>query len=103
MLNDRKTSVLSNCGVKFTYLPTLKSYEGIALTCYFRHLGKVFEKAGIKVNSQNRMEIDKIIRNLVGANSVNCSVTWREVKNSVLEDEAGFVSILKEAWKKNKS
>ena len=48
------------------------------------------------------MEIDKIIRNLVGANSVNCSVTWREVKNRVLEDEAGFVSILKEAWKKNK-
>jgi len=80
----------------------LKSCEGLALTCYFRHLGKVFEKADIKVNFQNKAEIDKIIRNLVGANSVNCSVTWRKVKNRVLEDEAEFVSILKKALEKRK-
>ena len=81
---------------------TLKSSEGLTLTCYFRHLGKVFEKAGIKVNSHNKAEIDKIIRNLMGINSVNCSVTWRKVKKRVLEDEAGFISILKKASEKHK-
>jgi len=72
------------------------------LTCHFRHLGKVFEKADIKVNSRNKAEIDKIIRNLLGANSVNCSVTWKKVKKRVLEDEANFVSIFKEALEKHK-
>ena len=68
------------------------------MTCYFRHLTQVFEKAGIEVNSQNRKEIDKIIHEIVGVNYPNCPAAWKQVKTRVSEDEAGFVSELKEAW-----
>jgi len=68
------------------------------MTCYFRHLTQVFEKAGIEVTSQNRQEIDKVIHGIVGVNYKNCPAAWKQVKTRVLEDEAGFVSKLKEAW-----
>jgi hypothetical protein len=68
------------------------------MTCYFRHLVQVFEKAGIEVTSQNRQEIDRIIHDLVGVKYKNCPAVWRQVKARVLEDEAGFVSMLKDAW-----
>ena len=72
------------------------------MACYFRHLGQVFEKAGIEVTSQNRQEIDRIIHEIVGVDYKNCPATWREVKKRVLEDEAGFVSTLKEKWNNRK-
>jgi hypothetical protein len=68
------------------------------MTCYFRHLTQVFEKAGIEVTSQNREEIDKMIHEIVGVNYKNCPAAWKQVKTRVLEDEEGFVSKLKEAW-----
>ena len=80
---------------------TLRVCES-AMTCYFRHLTQVFEKAGIEVTSQNRQEIDKIIHEIVGVNYKNCPAAWKQVKTCVLEDEAGFVSKLKEAWKNRK-
>jgi hypothetical protein len=66
------------------------------VTCYFRHLAQVFEKAGIQITPQNRQEIDRIIHDMVGVDYKNCPDTWRQVKKRVLEDEAGFVSTLKE-------
>jgi len=68
------------------------------LTCYFRHLKQVFEKAGIKVTSENRREIDKFVHSIVGVDYKNCPAAWREVKKRIAEDEKGFVSRLKEAW-----
>lgn len=73
------------------------------MTCYFRHLKQVFEKAGIQVTPTNKKEIDKVIHNIVNINYKNCSGTWRQVKKLVLEDEANFASILKEEWSKHTS
>lgn len=73
------------------------------MTCYFRHLAQVFKKAGIEITPANRSEIDRIIHNLVGVNYKNCPVAWRQVKSRVLEDEANFVSMLKDAWENRKA
>jgi hypothetical protein len=68
------------------------------MTCYFRHLKEVFKKAEIEVTSENKLEIDRIIHNIVGVKYKNCPATWREVKKRIAEDEEGFVTKLKEAW-----
>jgi hypothetical protein len=72
------------------------------VTCYFRHLKQIFEKAGIEVTSANRKEIDRIIHNIIGVNYKNCPVAWKQVKSSISENEADFVSTLKDAWENRK-
>jgi ribosomal protein L17 len=72
------------------------------MTCYFRHLQQVFKKAGIEVTTENKRDVDKVIHKIVGVNYKNCSVSWREVKKKIAEDEEKFVSNLKEAWSKRK-
>jgi len=72
------------------------------LTCYFRHLKQVFEKAGIQVTTSNKKEVDRVIHSIVGVNYKNCSDTWRQVKKLVLEEE-NFASMLKEEWSKHTS
>ncbi|MCW4054862.1 MAG: hypothetical protein NWE84_08120 [Candidatus Bathyarchaeota archaeon] len=69
------------------------------MTCYFRHLTQVFQQADIKVTTENRQEIDRIIHNIVGVNYKNCPATWRQVKSLISEDEASFVLKLKAAWR----
>ena len=73
------------------------------MTCYFRHLKQVFEKAGIEVTPANKKEIDRIIHDIVSVNYKNCPATWRQVKTLILEDEAKFASMLKDAWEKHTS
>ena len=68
------------------------------MTCYFRYLQEIFEKAGIKVTNENRREIDKVIREIVGVKKKECPATWEEVKKRIAEDEGSFVSELKEKW-----
>jgi hypothetical protein len=72
------------------------------LTCYFRHLKEIFKKAEIGVTSENKREIDRIIHSIVGVEYKNCPAAWKEVKKRIAEDEAGFVSKLKDAWNKRK-
>jgi hypothetical protein len=72
------------------------------VTCYFRHLAQVFEKAGIEVTSQNRQEIDRIIHDIVGVTYKNCPAAWRQVKTRLALDEAGFVSKLRGEWNNRK-
>lgn len=71
------------------------------MTCYFRHLKHVFEKAGIEVSKENKREIDKVIHAIVGVEYKSCTNTWKEVKKRLAEDENGFVSKLKEALAKH--
>jgi len=71
------------------------------LTCYFKHLQQVFAKAEIEVTSENKREIDRLIHSIAGVDYKNCPAAWKEVKKRMAEDEEGFVSKLKEAWKKN--
>ena len=39
---------------------------------------------------------------MVDVNYKNCPAVWRQVKTRVLNDEAVFVSLLKETWEKRK-
>ena len=71
------------------------------MTCYFRHLLPIFEKAGIKVTNENKKELDKIIHHIVKVEYKNCPATWKEVKELYTEDEDNFVSKLKAAWAKH--
>jgi hypothetical protein len=73
------------------------------MTCYFRHLSKIFEKAGITVTRENRKQIDKIIRGLVKVKDGNCPETWKEVKKRIAADEQGFIAELKAVMKKQVS
>jgi len=68
------------------------------MTCYFRHLHDLFNKAGIEVTSKNKREIDRVIHAIVGVKYKNCSATWKEVKKRIEENEEDFVSRLKETW-----
>jgi len=67
------------------------------MTCYFRHLREIFDKAEIEVTKENKREIDKIIHNIVGVEYKNCSNTWKKVKSKLLEDQESFIALLKEA------
>jgi len=67
------------------------------VTCYFRHLQQVFEKAGIEVTSEKKRDIDRVIHRIVGIEYKNCPDAWREVKKRIAEDEEGFTSKLKKA------
>ena len=68
------------------------------MTCYFRHLQPVFEKAGIQVTNENKKELDRVIHRIVKVEYKNCPATWKEVKKHIMEDEDNFVSKLKTAW-----
>jgi len=72
------------------------------VTCYFRHLKEVFKKASIEVTPQNRTEIDRVIHDIVGVKYKNCPAAWRQTKNRLAQDQAGFVSKLKEALNNQK-
>jgi hypothetical protein len=74
-----------------------------SMTCYFRHLQQVFKKTGIAVTIENKVELDKTIHGIVGVPYKDCPAAWRKVKKRMAEDEAGFVSTLKNAWKKHSS
>ena len=71
------------------------------MTCYFRHLKHVFEKAGIEVTKENKRAVDRAIHSIVGVEYKDCPAAWREVKKRIAEDEEGFVSKLREALSKH--
>lgn len=67
------------------------------MTCYFRHLKDVFDKAGIEVTEENKRDLDRAIHAHMGVEYKDCSSTWRAVKASLAEDEEAFLSVLREA------
>lgn len=69
------------------------------MTCYFRHLKPIFEKAEITITSENKKDIDKKIHQIVGIEYKNCSATWKVVKKRIAENEEEFVNTLKNAVK----
>jgi len=64
------------------------------MTCYFRHLNGVFAELGVAVTPDNKKDIDKAIHKLLGVEYKNCSVSWKEIKKRLAEDEAGFMKSL---------
>jgi hypothetical protein len=67
------------------------------MTCYFRHLKHVFEKAEIKVAKKNKQKIDRILHGIVGVEYKNCPNAWKEIRKRLAEGEDSFVSKLKVA------
>jgi hypothetical protein len=102
-INQTPAQLAPNRNAKFTKSPAHLVQEAIAVTCYFKHLKQIFEKAGITVTSSNRAEVDRVIHNLVGVNYKNCPAAWKQVKTRVSEDEANFVLKLKDAWENRKN
>ena len=72
------------------------------MTCYFRHLQRIFEKAAIEVTSDNKREVDRVIHGIVGVEYKDCPAAWREVKKRLAEDEVDFIHKLKEALVRQK-
>ena len=72
------------------------------MTCCFRHLKEVFKKAGIEATPENRTDIDRLIHDIVDVKYKNCPAAWRQIKTRLAQDEAGFVSKLKEEWNNRK-
>jgi hypothetical protein len=66
------------------------------LTCYFRHIKSLFEEIGVEVTKENKRDIDRMIHELLNVEYKDCSTTWKTVKQRMADDEAGFVSSLKE-------
>ena len=66
------------------------------MTCYFRHLREIFEKAGIEVTEANKREIDRVIHEIVGVKYKDCPSTWKELKKRVAQDEESFVLELRD-------
>jgi len=75
---------------------TIKLTGESDVTCYFRHLTNVFEKAGIEITRENRKEISQVIHGIVGY--ADCPAVWRQIKKRLADVEAGFVAELKAAW-----
>jgi hypothetical protein len=65
------------------------------MTCYFRHMNDVFDKAGVTVTKENKKDIDRAIHNIVGVEYKNCPAAWKEVKKRMAEDEERFVNMLR--------
>jgi len=70
------------------------------MTCYFRHLNEIFQKAGIEITKENKQKADKIIHSIVGTKKKGCSETWLELKKQIAVDPDSFVLKLKEEWNK---
>ena len=70
------------------------------MTCYFRYIRGLFEKAGIEVTKENKRDVDRVIHGIVGVEYKNCPAAWREVKKRLTEDKEAFVVELKDAWNK---
>ena len=68
------------------------------MTCYFRHLSQVFQKAGIEVTPENKKQVDKIIHTIVKTMYKDCPNTWREVKKRIANDENEFAMKLRTEW-----
>lgn len=71
------------------------------MTCYFRHLQGIFEKAGIEVTEANKREVDKVIHEIVGVKYKDCPAVWKEVKKRIVEDKESFVSELEQEWRRH--
>jgi hypothetical protein len=71
------------------------------MTCYFRHMSDVFDKAGVTVTKENKKDVDRVIHSIVGIEYKNCPATWKEVKKRIAEDEESFVNMLKSELTKN--
>jgi hypothetical protein len=58
------------------------------MSCYFRHLKKIFKEASIEINQENRKIIDAKIHQLAGVPYKHCPDTWKKVKAWLADDNS---------------
>ncbi len=64
------------------------------MTCYFRHINRVFDEIGIEVTKENKRDIDRVIHEIVAVDYKNCSAAWKAVKMKLADDEEAFIASL---------
>jgi hypothetical protein len=69
------------------------------MTCYFRHLNEILQKAGITVTKENRQQIDMVIHRLAQVDYKDCPHAWKKIKERIAADGQGFIVELKAAMK----
>jgi len=57
------------------------------MSCYFRHLKDILEKAGIEVTPTNRKQVDQVIHQTVVVTYKNCPEIWGKLKQQLTDDE----------------
>jgi len=70
------------------------------MSCYFRHIKFLFEKAGIEVTPENKRKVDQSVHNIMDTEYKDCPVTWKKIKAEILADpekEEAFIRKLKKA------
>jgi hypothetical protein len=57
------------------------------VSCYFRHLQRLFEEANIAVNPDNKNQIDQTIHQIMGTIYKDCPATWKALKPVLADAE----------------
>jgi hypothetical protein len=68
----------------------------VAMSCYLKHLDDVVIAAGVNLTPENRKEVDRTIKELLGLDY--CPDVWKEVKKRLAADEHGFIADLHEVF-----
>ncbi|AAW39159.1 hypothetical protein [Dehalococcoides mccartyi] len=54
------------------------------MSCYFRHIGDIFQAAGVDPQGEKRKELDRIIHQFLGIEYKSCPETWKKLKEEVI-------------------
>ena len=65
------------------------------MSCYFRYMKDILEKAGIEVTKANKKDIDRVIHDMVGVDYKNCSPAWKAIKDHIRDDDKARNTFIK--------
>ncbi len=57
------------------------------MSCYFRHIERILDEAGIEVTPGNKKQIDQAIHQIVEVTYKDCPHTWKKLKQQIMGDE----------------
>jgi len=57
------------------------------MSCYFRYVKDMLDKAGIEVTPRNKKEIDQAFHQIVGVTYKDCPTTWKRLKHDLVGDD----------------
>jgi len=57
------------------------------MSCYFRHIKNILDRAGIEVTASNKKEIDQAFHQIAGVTYKDCPATWKRLKQEWMADE----------------
>ena len=69
------------------------------MSCYFRHMNEIFDRAGIEVTRENRKKVDEAIHKIMATTYKDCPATWKKIKQEILADPGKAEAFIKELKK----